>query len=149
MVDLEAPGLDEALEAFHLAFRALVAVPDSLLAARGLGRPHHRILYLVRRRPGTTVGRLIDALEVTKQAVNVPLRELIGQRLVLARSSAADGRQKLLQLTAAGRRFEAALTGDQHQRLRAAFAGADEPTIHAWRAITQRIALTLPSAHMR
>ncbi|MDQ6926153.1 MAG: MarR family transcriptional regulator [Candidatus Eremiobacteraeota bacterium] len=140
MVDLDDVELDGALEAIHLGFRALVAAPDRLLSPRGLGRSHHRILYLVQRRPGIAVGGLIERLGVTKQAVSAPLRELVEQRLVAARSSAADGRQKVLSLTAAGRRLEAALTGDQHERLRSAFRGIDAREIRAWRNVTRRIA---------
>ncbi len=140
MLDLDDAALDASLEGFHLAFRALVAEPDRLLAMRGLGRAHHRILYLVRRRPGITVGDLVAALGVTKQAVNGPLRQLVEQRLIGARTAADDARRRLLNLTAAGHRFEAQLTGDQHRRLRSAFGRAGGAKVRAWHEVMRVIA---------
>jgi DNA-binding MarR family transcriptional regulator len=140
MLDLSADELDRALEAFHLAFRALVAVPDELLRERGFGRAHHRILYLVRRRPGATVGQLMDALGITKQALNGPLRALVDGGLVVASTDARDARAKRLRLTAAGRRLEHALTGDQHARLRRAFALAGPRKSRHWSELMALVA---------
>ena len=42
-------ALDAAIELMYFAYRAMVAKPDRLLAGRGLGRAHHRILYFVAR----------------------------------------------------------------------------------------------------
>ena len=40
----------------HFALRAVIAEPDRILAARGLTRMHHRILFFRRASPGMSVG---------------------------------------------------------------------------------------------
>jgi DNA-binding MarR family transcriptional regulator len=41
---------------------------DDTLAAVGLGRAHHRVLYFLARRPAITVSALLAILGVTKQS---------------------------------------------------------------------------------
>ena len=53
--DREA-SLRRAIEELYFGYRAFTALPDKMLAQRGLGRTHHRILYLVRRDPGVNTG---------------------------------------------------------------------------------------------
>ncbi len=71
--------LNEALELFFFGYREFTAYPDGVLAKRGLGRVHHRILYFVGRNPGVTVGDLLGVLGVSKQALNAPLRRLMAE----------------------------------------------------------------------
>ncbi len=37
------------VEGLHFGYRTFTAHPDRILAERGLGRAHHRVLYFVRR----------------------------------------------------------------------------------------------------
>ena len=66
--------LNEAWRVMHFALRAVIAGPDRILATRGLTRMHHRILFFVAHTPGMSVGELQATLDVTKQALNAPLR---------------------------------------------------------------------------
>lgn len=113
--------LDEALELLHFGFRRVVQEPDALLARRGLGRVHHRILYFVRKRGPVTHAALGEVLAVTKQALHGPLRQLIDRGLVVVRANPDDGRQKLLTLTARGRALEAQISGIQRELFSKAF----------------------------
>ena len=64
----------------HFALRAVIAEPDRILAARGLTRMHHRILFFVAHSPGMSVGELQTTLDVTKQALNASMtRDLAAQ----------------------------------------------------------------------
>ncbi|PQA82997.1 MarR family transcriptional regulator [Limnohabitans sp. TS-CS-82] len=103
-----------------------------MLEQRGLNRVHHRILYFVGRRPQLTVNTLLATLNVTKQALNAPLRQLIGMDLVEIRTAEHDKRLRLLALTAAGMQLEAQLTGTQIQQVFAAFEGAGPEAVVGW-----------------
>jgi DNA-binding MarR family transcriptional regulator len=113
--------LNQALEALHFAFRAVVAKPDAILAERGLSRVHHRILYFVGRHPGLSVNELLTVLGVSKQSLNAPLRQLTNIGLIESQTDRDDRRIKRLALTKAGLGLEEKLSGDQRQRFAKAF----------------------------
>lgn len=142
MIDLNRQAqLREAIELFFFAYRAFTAPPDRILAERGLGRVHHRILYFVARQPGTTVTELLGTLGVTKQALNAPLRQLQEAGLVVASVGQHDRRMRRLELTAAGVELEAELSGTQLAMLAEVFEGAEgNGSEAAWRAVMTRLA---------
>jgi DNA-binding MarR family transcriptional regulator len=113
--------VNQALEALHFAFRAVVAKPDAILAERGLSRVHHRILYFVGRHPGLSVNELLTVLGVSKQSLNAPLRQLTNIGLIESQTDRDDRRIKRLALTKAGLGLEEELSGDQRQRFAKAF----------------------------
>ena len=124
--------LRQAIEQLYFGYRAFTEQPDRMLEQRGLNRVHHRILYFVGRRPQLTVNTLLATLNVTKQALNAPLRQLIGMDLVEIRTAEHDKRLRLLALTAAGMQLEAQLTGTQIQQVFAAFEGAGPEAVVGW-----------------
>lgn len=128
------------MEAFFYSYRAFTAKPDEMLARRGLGRVHHRILFFIARNPGLSVSQLLAALGVTKQALNVPLRQL--QELDLIHSEACDNdkRKRLLELTTEGGKLEKALRQEQGRLLQLAFDEAGEDAVRGWLAVNQAIA---------
>jgi len=134
------PRPDDAPALLFFAFRALTAEPDRILAERGLGRVHHRILYFIARRPGVRVGELLETLGVSKQALNRPLQQLILQQLVAPRVPPENRRTKELRLSAAGARLERRLTGSQRRRFRRAFAGCGDAAEAGWREVMRRLA---------
>lgn len=129
--------LREAIELLFFGYRSFTRKPDSILARRGLGRVHHRILYFVGRDPGLSVAQLLATLGITKQALNAPLRQLIDAAYVVSRAGSSDRRVRELSLTAAGRKLEAQLTGTQLRQLDAIFAEAGEDMEMGWRRIMQ------------
>lgn len=131
--------LREAIELFYFGYRAFTARPDRILARRGLGRVHHRILYFVGRDPGIAVSALLATLGVSKQALNAPLRRLVEAGLVTARPAAHDRRIRQLRLTAEGERLEAQLTGTQMRQLQTAFAAVGAGAENRWREAMKRI----------
>ena len=88
--DAPAPSdaqLRQAIEYLYYAYRSFTERPDKILDKRGLGRVHHRILYFVGRNPGTTVNALLSTLQVSKQALNAPLRQLLAMQLIGAQTA--------------------------------------------------------------
>ncbi|MCE1184893.1 MarR family winged helix-turn-helix transcriptional regulator [Zoogloea sp.] len=136
MIDLKRQAeLHAAIELMFHAYRAFTAPPDAILAQRGLGRVHHRILYFVARNPGITVSALLGVLGVSKQALNAPLRQLVDAGLITTSTSDRDRRSKLLDLSTTGLALEAELSGTQMARLDALFQQAGPGAEAAWREV--------------
>ena len=132
-------ALDAAVELSHFAYRAMTARPDALLAARGLSRVHHRILHFVVRLAKPSVGDLRRTLNVSKQALSGPLRDLYAQKLITYTRAADDARIKHLSLTPEGRKLEARLAALQRAHFAAVFEAEGPQAEAAWRAIMRRL----------
>jgi DNA-binding MarR family transcriptional regulator len=140
MVDPERQAeLRRSIELFYFAYRAFTAGPDRMLAERGLGRVHHRILYFVGRNPDIVVNDLLGILDVSKQALNAPLRRLIEMKLVAVRVAAQDRRYKQLRLSAAGEKLESRLSGTQLEHLARVFESAGATAEQGWQAVMQAL----------
>jgi DNA-binding MarR family transcriptional regulator len=142
MVDLQAgreEKLREAIELFYFAYRAFTDGPDHILEERGLGRVHHRILYFVGRNPEISVNALLEILDVSKQALHAPLRQLVEGRLVVMQADGQDRRFKRLSLTGEGKKLEARLTGAQMKLLGAVFSATGVRTQAAWKTVMREM----------
>lgn len=140
MPDLTKNSLQlQAMEAFFYSYRAFTAKPDEMLARRGLSRVHHRILFFIARKPGLSVSQLLAALGVTKQALNVPLRQLLERDLIRSEACGNDKRKRLLELTSEGSKLEKALRREQDLLLQRAFQEAGEDAVKGWLAVNQAI----------
>jgi DNA-binding MarR family transcriptional regulator len=113
--------LDLALALMYFAFRKMIEEPDRLLAVRGLGRVHHRVLFFVARRPGLSVGELLSILAVSKQSLHGPMQKLSREGLLESRPHPKNRRIKRLFLTRDGNAFESRLSGIQRDLFRRAF----------------------------
>lgn len=141
MIDLNRQAeLRTAIETFFFAYRAFTTPPDRVLAERGLGRVHHRVLYFVGREPGITVTALLAVLGVSKQALNGPLRVLVERGLVATAPDEQDRRVKRLTLTPPGAQLEGQLSGTQMAMLETIFQDAGPAAETAWRAVMARLA---------
>ena len=116
--------LTRGIELLDAAYRSLIAEPDRQLASRGLGRNHGWLLYLIGRHPGTTMVDLLRRTQLSKQTLSRLLGGMVARGLIERRASARDRRQRLLELTAAGRELEEALNGRLRRRLARAYRGA-------------------------
>lgn len=132
--------LRQSIELFYFAYRAFTARADRILEERGLGRVHHRILYFVGRNPGVAVNALLGILQVSKQALNAPLRQLMEMNLVSAAVAGHDRRVKLLRLTDDGEKLEAQLTGSQVEHLAAVFEAAGPGVAADWQKVMAALA---------
>lgn len=132
--------LREVIELFFFSYRAFTRGPDEILAKRGLGRVHHRILYFVGRQPNLSVNDLLQVLQITKQALNTPLRQLLSMELVRNEQSKADRRVRELRLTPAGKRLEARLTGTQLLQLEDVLKDQGKKSEKSWKQIMRQLA---------
>jgi DNA-binding MarR family transcriptional regulator len=135
----DRPGPDEPLALMHFAFRAVVKGPDEILARRGLGRVHHRVLFFIARLPGCTVSQLYATLGISKQALHGPLQALVRARLVSSRPDASNRRLRRLALTASGAALEDRLSGAQRAMFAAVFRQAGPVASAGWRAVMRAL----------
>jgi len=133
-------SLRHAIELIFFSYRSFTRGPDLILQKRGLNRMHHRILYFVGREPGLSVNNLLSVLEISKQALHSPLRQLVTMKLVSNNKSRHDGRVRELRLTSSGRKLEARLTGTQVLQLAEVFGQAGPDAEKAWRKTMQFLA---------
>lgn len=138
--DTREQEMRAAIEALFFAYRAFTAEPDEILAKRGLGRVHHRILYFVAREPELSVTQLLEVLAVSKQALNAPLRQLSEAGLIKAKPGKDDKRIRQLTLTAAGKRLEAQLFRTQSEGLEKAFEASGNEAEAGWHQVMTHLA---------
>lgn len=132
-------SLRQAIEDLYFGYREFTALPDQILAERGLGRTHHRVLYFVCRTPGISIGELLSVLRITKQAAHRPVRDLEAQSLLAIATDAQDRRVRRLSPTREGAELEAQLTQAQMQLLNAAFRDSGEVAELHWRQVMTRL----------
>jgi DNA-binding MarR family transcriptional regulator len=132
------------MEVFFGAYRAFTAKPDEMLARRGLSRVHHRILFFIAHQPGLSVSELLTRLGVTKQALNIPLRQLVEMQLVESAPAAEDKRKRLLALTPEGAKLEQKLRQEQVRTLQNVFGEVGEEAVAGWLRVNQALAERLP-----
>ncbi|KAI1696489.1 marR family domain-containing protein [Ditylenchus destructor] len=128
----------EAMEAFFFGYH-VSAKADEMLERRGLSRVHQRIVFFIARYPALSVKELLELLGVSKQALNIPLRQLQEMHLVNSVASETDKRKRLLELTEEGSRFEHSLRREQVKLLQRAFSEAGEEAVTGWLAVNQAL----------
>lgn len=132
--------LNQALEAMHFGFRAMVYKPDNQLEALGYSRVHHRLLYFIGRNEDCSMSELLDILGVSKQYLNRPVKKLILDGYLIQQADKQDKRIKRLSLSNTGRHLEGQLSGQQRQRFAAIFEQVGPEAEQHWREVMQLLA---------
>lgn len=125
------------MELLYFGNSHLTRAIDRGLAARGLGRAHHRALYFIARQPDISVSQLLGLLSITKQSLGRVLTEMVERGLVETRAGERDRRQRLLRLTEAGRALENELFEALRARLAAAYASAGQNAVSGFWAVLE------------
>lgn len=134
---LRETEIRRGVELLYFGNSHLTRTIDRGLAAKGLGRAHHRALYFVARQPDLTVSQLLGLLAITKQSLGRVLTELTERGLIEMRSGDKDRRQRLLRLTAEGGAFENELFEALRERLSAAYASAGQSAVGGFWAVLE------------
>ncbi|MCW8933581.1 MAG: MarR family transcriptional regulator [Gammaproteobacteria bacterium] len=127
--------LNDALEAIHFGYRALIAKPDARLAEISYSRVHHRILYFIAQHPETSVNELLDVMGISKQYLNRPLRQLTEAGYVVVKADTRDKRVKRISLSNKGEKLEFELSEEQRKRFEKVFKQAGPHAEAGWREI--------------
>ena len=132
---LREEELRQGIALFLFAYRDLMAEADGELDRRGLGRAHHRALYLVGRHPGLSVSDLLSLLGITKQSLSRVIKDLSDGGFVTIRPAPTDRRRRLLSLTHAGGDLERRLTEGQRRRFADAYREAGAEAVEGFRKV--------------
>lgn len=127
--------LNQALEAMHFGFRAMVHKPDQRLARLGYSRIHHRILYFIGRNNSCSINELLKILGVSKQYLNKPLKKLLEDGHISQQPDREDKRIRRLSLTESGLSLEYELTNSQRQRFARIFERVGPEAENHWRQV--------------
>lgn len=136
---LRADAIRGGMDLLMFAHKSHLALADDALAARGLGRAHHRVLYMLSRRPGENVTALLNTLGITKQSLSRVLRELTEQGLIEGRTGERDRRTRLLFLTEEGAVLEHQLFEQLHANMARAYAAAGETAVNGYWVLMQHL----------
>jgi DNA-binding MarR family transcriptional regulator len=132
---LREEALRQAIEMLFFAYRDFTGEADEILAQRGLGRAHHRVIYFVGRYPGMTVSHLLGILRITKQSLSRVLSQLVQEGYIHQAPGETDRRQRLLTLTEKGADLERYLTETQRKRIARAYRAAGPEAVEGFRAV--------------
>jgi len=140
MLDLNQTARQrDVMETFFFGYQAFTAKADDMLARRGLGRVHQRILFFIAREPGLSNNALLEVLNVSKQALNIPLRQLLEMQLVVVETDASDKRKRRLSLTRGGAALEQTLRREQMRLIQAALASVGPQAAEGWLAFNRAL----------
>lgn len=124
-----------AQDLLFFGYRDFTAGADAMLADRGMGRAHHRVLHFVGRSPGITVGDLLAILGITKQSLGRVLTPLIEEGFVVQAPGRSDRRQRLLSLTPQGSTLERQLFERQRETVMRAYREAGPQAVEGFRRV--------------
>ncbi|AQZ48459.1 hypothetical protein B5S25_19585 [Paenibacillus larvae subsp. pulvifaciens] len=87
-----------------------------------------------------SVNALLKTLEVTKQALHAPMKQLTEMGYIISEPSASDRRVRELYLTEKGKKLEKKLSDVQRKKMEAVFQklGWDHEIV--WREVMEEIA---------
>lgn len=132
---LREEELRQGIELLFFAYRDFTGEPDEMLAKIGFGRAHHRAIYFVGRHPLISVTELLGILRITKQSLSRVLGELMERGYIAQQPGTRDRRQRLLELTDAGRELERQLSEPQRQRFAGAYRKAGAEAVEGFRKV--------------
>lgn len=131
--------LNETLMLFYFAYRTFTKEPDRILEQHGIQRLHHRILFFVARKPKISVHELLATLEVTKQALHAPMRQLIEMGYITSEPATHDRRVRELCLTEKGENLEKQLSNVQRGKMNEIFETLGTESEESWKKVMKNI----------
>ena len=127
----------------HLLFLANVRLKqadETVLRPEGLSGGQYRVLYLVGRHPGGTVGDLQARLGITKQSLWRAMQPMLRQSLVMIAASRTDRRERLLTLSETGAALERRIFAAEREVLARSFRLAGGQSVEGFRRVLRLLA---------
>ena len=132
--------LDGALELMYFGLKGLTKAADECMAENGLGRAHHRVIYVIARMDGLSVGELSRQLGVSPQALHKTLKKLRDGGYIAESRRPDRHRFKSLHLTETGRELERRATDLERQVVREAFEQTGKAAAEEWAKVMELVA---------
>lgn len=136
--------LNQQIAMFYFAYKSFSDSLDAITSFHGLSHLQHRILFFAEQIPGMTTSELIKILEISKQALAKPLRELKEKGLIYVAISEEDQRKRTLFLTSTGIHLMRDLNRQQQKQFSEAYKQAGDPTGAAFAAVLKEFAKDRP-----
>ena len=136
---LKDEQIKDFIQLISYAYRETFSDPKEILAKKFFGAAHLRILNLVERNPGVSLGELIFKLKVTKQSLNRVLRELIKSKMIKQIKDDSDTRRKNLFLDKEGKVFFEKVYESQKRRIFNALKNSEPDSVIKFKEVLNRI----------
>ena len=136
---LKDEQIKDFIQLISYAYRETFSDPKEILAKKFFGPAHLRVLNLIERNPGISLGGLIFKLKVTKQSLNRVLRELIKSKMIKQVKDDSDTRRKNLFLDKEGKIFFEKVYESQKKRIFNALKNSEPESVIKFREVLNRI----------
>ncbi|PZO96594.1 MAG: MarR family transcriptional regulator [Streptococcus pyogenes] len=121
---------------FYFAYQTFIKTADDFIKQHQLNRQHHRFLFFICQKPGSTVSELLTILEISKQGSHKTLKTLKEKQLIYEESADFDRRHKQLFPTDKGLELIAIL----NQAQKALLKNAIQKEGDKWTAVMEELA---------
>ena len=136
---LKDEQIKDFIQLISYAYRETFSDPKEILAKKFFGPAHLRVLNLIERNPGISLGELIFKLKVTKQSLNRVLRELIKSKMIKQIKDDTDTRKKKLYLDKEGKLFFDTVYKKQKKRIFNALKNSEPESVVKFKEVLNRI----------
>ena len=136
---LKDEQIKEFIQLLFYAYRETFADPKEVLSKKFFGPAHLRLLNLIERYPGISLGELMFKLKVTKQSLNRVLRDLIKSKMIKQVKDEHDTRKKNLFLNKEGKVFFESVYNVQKKRIFHALKNSNSDSVIKFKEVLKRI----------
>ena len=114
---LKDEQIKEFIEKLFLTYRDTFSDSKSVLNKYSLGIAHNKVLHILSTYKGITIGELLDKLKITKQSLNMILRDLIKLDVLTFQKDSKDTRIKHVYLNEKGEKIFNEIFSKQKKRI--------------------------------
>ncbi|KRM67642.1 hypothetical protein FD06_GL000794 [Apilactobacillus ozensis DSM 23829 = JCM 17196] len=125
---------DKRLSTIFFAYQQFASMID--LKKYNLNKNQHRMLYIIYALDDVSIKDILKLLNISKQAANVSIRDLMERDLVTESKSKVDKRVKILNLTDAGLALNKTINQEQIELLNHYFDAANDD----WKQVMEKLA---------
>ena len=136
---LKDEQIKDFIRLLSYAHRETFSDPKKILAKKFFGSAHLRTLNLIDRYPGISLGELIVKLKVTKQSLNIVLRDLLKTKMIKQIKDENDTRKKNLFLEKEGKKFFDIIYNSQKKRIFNALKNSEPDSVIKFKKVLERI----------
>ena len=136
---LKDDQIKEFIQLLYYAYRETFSDPSEILSQKYFGPAHLRALHLIESNPGINLGELIFKLKVTKQSLNMVLRDLNKTKMIKQIQDENDTRKKNLFLDKEGRIFFDSVYNLQKKRIFNALKNSGSDSVIKFKEVLKKI----------
>ncbi len=136
---LKDEQIKDFIQLLYYAYRETYSDPKEILSKRFFGPAHLRILNLIERNPGISLGDLIYKLKITKQSINRVIRDLLNSKMIKQLKDDTDTRKKKLYLDKEGKIFFDTVYKKQKNRIFNALKNSEPESVIKFKEVLKKI----------